>query len=72
MSKDKPKLKMNRIIKILMKRDGVTEDEARESCDYAAAEAREHLETGDLAAIEDILSDHFGLEPDYIFDLIGF
>ena len=49
---------MNRVIKILMKRDGLTEEEAREMVE----ECMEELYEGNEYALEDVL----GLEPDYI------
>lgn len=54
---------MNKVEKILMQRDGLTEEEARE----ARLEAAEALENGDYEAINDYL----GLEDDYIFDVLG-
>ena len=48
---------------ILMKRDGLTREEAQEEI----AECREALENGDYEAINDYL----GLEDDYIFDVMG-
>ena len=48
--------------KILMKRDGLTLQEARELIE----ETREELLAGNDYAIEDIL----GLEPDYLFDIL--
>ena len=53
---------MNRVVKILMKRDGLTENEAKD----LIAECREALYEGDSEAIMDYL----GLEDDYIFDII--
>ena len=53
---------MTDTMRILMERDGLTEDEAREQMN----ECREALNNGDWDAIEDYL----GLEDDYIFDLI--
>lgn len=53
---------MTRLEKILIKRDGLTLEEAREQID----ECREALENGDYEAIQDYL----GLEDDYIFDII--
>jgi hypothetical protein len=53
---------MSEIMRILMERDGLTEEEAREQMN----ECREALWNGDTYAIEDYL----GLEDDYIFDLI--
>lgn len=53
---------MNETMRLLMERDGLTENEAREMM----AEAREGLENGNYSAMQEIL----GLEDDYIFDLI--
>ncbi len=55
---------MTTIEKTLMKRDGYTREEARE----ALQEARKRVLQGENP--EDILYEDFGLEPDYIFDLI--
>ena len=54
---------MNRVVKILMERDGLSEEEARE----LIAECIEEIELGNMYAMEDIL----GLEDDYIFDILG-
>lgn len=48
--------------RILMERDGLTAEEAKEQID----EAREALMNGDFEA----MADYLGLEDDYIFDLI--
>ena len=48
--------------RILMERDGLTAEEAKEQIN----EAREALMNGDFEAI----ADYLGLEDDYIFDLI--
>lgn len=55
---------MTTIEATLMKRDGYTREEARE----ALREARKRVLEGENP--EDILYEDFGLEPDYIFDLI--
>jgi len=55
---------MNRVVRILMRRDGLTEEEALELIE----ECREELEAGNEYATEDIL----GLEPDYMLDVLGF
>lgn len=47
--------------RILMERDGLTAEEAKEQMD----EAREALMNGDFEA----MADYLGLEDDYIFDL---
>lgn len=57
-----------RIIKILMERDGIGEDEARELVD----EVREMMADCDYDPTECalIVAEELGLELDYIFDLI--
>ena len=52
------------ILAVLMKRDGMTRSEAQELID----EARELVAEGESP--ERILRVEFGLEPDYIFDLL--
>lgn len=49
----------------LIRRDGVTPDEADELIELARTRVRE----GDDP--EDVLLEEFGLEPDYVFDLLG-
>lgn len=56
---------MNAIVKILIERDGYEFSEAL----LALQDARREISNG--ANPEEILLDNFGLEPDYIFDLIG-
>lgn len=55
---------MNKVVKILMERDGLTEKEAKDLVN----ECREALEEGNLEAIQDYL----GLEDDYIFDILEY
>jgi hypothetical protein len=61
---------MNRIVQIIMKRDNISQEEAEELFTVAKEEAQSAVDGGDIFAVEAILSDHFGLEPDYVFDLI--
>jgi len=56
---------MNNIVKILMQRDGLSEQEANELLD----ETREMI-MEDANNAEDIILSHLGLETDYIFDII--
>ena len=58
---------MNRIIKILMERDGMSEQEAR---DLFKETRDEILMLDDPFEAEDIMSEYIGLEPDYIEDLL--
>lgn len=55
---------VNSIREVLMRRDGLSGEEA----DELIAEAREELAKG--RAPEEICEDWFGLEPDYIWDLV--
>ena len=50
--------------RILMRRDRLSEDEA----DDLINEAKERVAAGEDP--DDILHDEFGLEPDYIFDIL--
>lgn len=56
----------NKIVQILMERDGLTENQAK----IRLEEVREMIETADPCDIEDILAFECGLEMDYIFDII--
>ena len=56
---------MTEIEKILMDRDGMTADEAHQA--LLEAKTAVHIQGEDP---EEVLMDHFGLEPDYIFDLL--
>ena len=58
---------MNRIIKILMERDGMSEQEAR---DLFKETRDEILMLDDPFEAENIMSEYLGLEPDYIEDLL--
>ena len=51
---------------VLIRRDGMTQEEAREMIEEARERVLENMENP-----EEILHSEFGLEPDYLFDLIG-
>jgi len=55
---------MNPIVKILMERDGLTEQEANHSMRIAHGLLLQGEDP------EEVLDAEFGLEPDYVFDLI--
>lgn len=59
---------MNKIIEILMKRDGMSLSDAKDLVN----ETREMLLTSDPFEADDIMADQLGLEPDYIMDLLGY
>lgn len=53
---------MNRVVEILMKRDGCTKEEALDQINICIDE----LECGNSEAMQDVL----GLEDDYIMDIL--
>ena len=55
---------------VLMRRDSLSSDEADSAIESAQADLYECLKHGNLTTAEEIVSDHFGLEPDYLDDLI--
>lgn len=57
----------NKVVRILMERDGMTRAEAEETVE----EVREMISEADPWEAEDIIADELGLELDYIFDIIG-
>ena len=59
---------MNSIKKILMERDGMSEKEADDLISDAKADMNDRLADGEMP--DDICEEWFGLEPDYIMDLI--
>ena len=63
---------METIKEVLIRRDGMTEEEA----EALIGEAREvmlgYLEDGDMEAAYEICEEYFGLEPDYLMDLMPF
>lgn len=63
---------MNRVIKILMDRDDLTEQEAKERVNEVRDMMYECMESGDSFGAEEILMDELMLEPDYIFDILGY
>ena len=56
---------MSELKKVLMERDGISSKEA----DEVIADAKQRVWDGEDP--EEVLADEFGLEPDYIFDLMG-
>ena len=54
-------------IKILMDRDGITYDEAKQ----LVMECRNALfEASSITSSDEIIASYLGLEPDYIFDIL--
>ena len=59
---------MNRIVKVLMDRDGLSEEEARELFKSTSVMIAEALEDG--MDPDEVLMDELGLEPDYMDDIL--
>lgn len=56
---------MNEIIELLIRRDGISQQEAKEMYEQCKAEMYEGFENGSYVP-EDLLADELGLEPDYL------
>jgi len=62
---------MNRIIKILMERDGLSHEDADNQVQAFFSEMALHAnQGGDLSEWETLFVDEFGLEPDFFEDLV--
>ena len=60
----------NRVIKILMNRDGITRDEAVSRINECQEMIEEAMVEGDFEGVDDIIASELGLEPDYVMDLM--
>jgi len=58
------------IRKVLMERDGLSPTEADEQIAEAKEALLQYLDDGDFFSAENICEEYFGLEPDYLFDLM--
>jgi len=61
---------MESIKEILIRRDNMTEEEASKVIEEAQADLQTYLNEGDMEGAENICQEYFGLEPDYIHELI--
>lgn len=61
---------MKEIIEILMRRDGVTYEEAEAMYMDCKSEIMEAFEGTSCLSVEEVLQCELGLEPDYIFNFI--
>jgi len=59
---------MNTILEVLMERDGMTEVEAKDLIEAAKEDMDERLAEGEMPY--EICYEWFGLEPDYIMELM--
>lgn len=60
---------MSNLITVLMKRDGLTRKEAEKRVADVKGQLMDRLGDGEMPF--DICEEEFGLEPDYLEDLIG-
>jgi len=61
---------MENLRSTIMKRDDLTGSEADEQIAEAREAMQDYLDQGDMEQAENICEEYFGLEPDYIFDLM--
>ena len=61
---------MRSIKEILMSRDGMSEQEAIELINEAKKQFNTYIKDGDLAYAEGICGEYFGLEPDYLDEIM--
>jgi hypothetical protein len=61
---------MQEIIEILMRRDGITYEDAKEAYLECKSELMDVFDGTSCLSPEDVLMSELGLEPDYIFNFI--
>ncbi len=61
---------MNKVVKILMKRDGNTKEEAESRLAECRSLCYDCLADGSYEDVEDTIASELGLEMDYIFDIL--
>lgn len=61
---------MDSITEVLMRRDGLSEEDAKREVEDFKADVEDSIMSGDLEDIEDALMNDLGLEPDYLMDIL--
>ena len=61
---------MNQVQKILMERDGMSAEDAKDTIRAVREDIMDAIMEEDYDSVEDILSSDLGLEMDYIFDIL--
>lgn len=61
---------MDSIKQVLMKRDGIDAVEAQALIDEAQEQIDSYIAEGDMDSAYNICQEYFGLEPDYLMELI--
>lgn len=62
---------MNKIVEILMKRNGMTKAEAELVFTQTKQAVENAVASGNYDKVEDIMYSELGLEMDYILDILG-
>ena len=62
---------METIKEVIMRRDNLTSEEADELIEEAKEALTYYLDEDDHESAENICEEYFGLEPDYIIELLG-
>ena len=70
-SETRKEIKMSDLKHVLMERDEITSDEADDLVKTAREEFFNLVDQGEIEEAENICEIHFGLEPDYIMDLMN-
>lgn len=60
----------NLLKQTLMTRDGLTDKEASKKIEKACSVLMEYIDKGDMDSAFNVCEEMFGLEPDYLLDLI--
>ncbi len=55
---------------VLIERDGLTQEQADQAVQAARKQLNQLVEEGDIYSAYEICADKFGLEPDYLEDLM--
>lgn len=61
---------MDSITEVLMRRDGLSEEDAKREVEDFKADIEDSIMSGNLEDIEDALMYDLGLEPDYLMDIL--
>ena len=63
-------MKTEQLIPTLMRRDSLTEDQAKAWVEEVVELMSDAIEAGDYLLAEDIFTSELGLEPDYIMEIL--
>lgn len=63
---------MNKIIKVLVERDGMRVNEAKDYFEDVFRSIETAIMDGDYDSVEETMTEELGLEMDYLFDVLGY